>query len=92
MCEVILNDTVYNARFINRNTDRNIVRQGNFTFIGKEAFDAWTFEFENNMNFLGNLTSIIISSAENGILDNRNVIELYINDDNPQIVTFFLEI
>lgn len=88
MCEVTINNQSYKAINFSKHSSRPQIRKGSFRATGRVT-NSVTFNFEQDMSFLYNENPIILSSEGNINLSNINVLDLEINDDNPQIVTFY---
>lgn len=93
MCRVTINEQTFNATFISRDIYRDPIQQGGFVATGRNATDAITFRFEQDMLFLSQQNSLTVSSTGNITnFTNRHPERLIINDNDHTVVTFIFKL
>lgn len=90
MCEVIINNITYSANRFVRSFSQTPIQLGNFRGTGRVT-NSITFTFNTDMSFLGQEKALVFSSSGAFNLDATTVLELIIDDQNPNIVTFIYQ-
>lgn len=89
MNRVTINEQTFNATFISRGIHRNLIKQGKFVATGRNATDAITFRFEQDMFFLSQTKTMTVSSTGSiSNFTNLHPRELIIDDNDHTVVTF----